>query len=78
MLPLVVPLPVYSDGIWIWSVGTGSELYQGLGAVVLGGMIVSTFFTLVLIPAGFSLVMNTEEKPGCKRCSAVESREQQP
>jgi HAE1 family hydrophobic/amphiphilic exporter-1 len=61
MLPLVVPLPVYSDGIWIWSVGAGSELYQGLGAVVLGGMIVSTFFTLVLIPAGFSLVMDTKE-----------------
>ncbi|MFM7865802.1 MAG: hypothetical protein ACKPHU_16425, partial [Planctomycetaceae bacterium] len=33
-------------------------LYQGLGAVVLGGMVVSTVFTLILIPAGFSLVMD--------------------
>jgi len=58
MLPLVVPLPVRADGVWVWSVGAGSELYQGLGAVVLGGLIVSTFFTLILIPAGFSLVMD--------------------
>jgi HAE1 family hydrophobic/amphiphilic exporter-1 len=61
MFPLVVPLPVWADGAWVWSVGAGSELYQGLGAVVLGGMIVSTFFTLVLIPAGFSLVMDAKE-----------------
>jgi hypothetical protein len=26
--------------------------------VVLGGLIVSTFFTMILIPAGFSLVMD--------------------
>ena len=58
MLPLVVPLPIRADGQWVWSVGAGSELYQGLGAVVLGGMIVSTIFTLILIPAGFSLVMD--------------------
>lgn len=35
--------------------GAGSELYRGLGAVVLGGLVVSTVFTLVLIPAAFSL-----------------------
>ncbi len=28
----------------------GAELYRGLAAVIVGGMIVSTFFTLVLIP----------------------------
>lgn len=60
MLPLVVPLPVLADGVWVWSVGAGSELYQGLGAVVLGGMIVSSLFTLVLIPIGFSLVIDAE------------------
>lgn len=60
MLPLVVPLPVLADGVWVWSVGAGSELYQGLGAVVLGGMIVSTIFTLVLIPIGFSLVIDAQ------------------
>lgn len=62
MLPLVVPLPIWADGAWVWSVGAGSELYQGLGAVVLSGMIVSTFFTLILIPAGFSLVMDAMVK----------------
>jgi HAE1 family hydrophobic/amphiphilic exporter-1 len=60
MLPLVVPIPIWADGAWVWSVGAGSELYQGLGAVVLAGMIVSTVFTLVLIPAGFSLVMDAQ------------------
>ena len=30
--------------------GSGSELYRGLGAVVVGGMLLSTIFTLVLIP----------------------------
>jgi HAE1 family hydrophobic/amphiphilic exporter-1 len=29
MLPLVVPLPARADGVWVWSVGAGSELYQG-------------------------------------------------
>lgn len=30
--------------------GTGTELYSGLGAAVVGGMVLSTVFTLVLIP----------------------------
>lgn len=30
--------------------GSGSELYRGLGAVVVGGLVVSTIFTLVLVP----------------------------
>ncbi len=43
MLPLVA------------SSGAGSELYRGLGSAVLGGLVVSTFFTLVLVPVVFSL-----------------------
>lgn len=39
MLPLVV-----------WP-GTGSELYRGLGSVVLGGLAMSTIFTVFLIPS---------------------------
>lgn len=31
--------------------GAGTELYRGLAAVIVGGMIVSTIFTLVLIPS---------------------------
>ena len=38
--------------------GAGSELYRGLGSVVLGGLVVSTMLTLLLVPAFFSLVMD--------------------
>lgn len=43
MLPLVL-LP-----------GAGSELYRGLGAVVVGGLLISTVFTLVLVPSVLSV-----------------------
>ena len=45
MLPLVV-MP-----------GAGSELYRGLGAVVVGGLLVATMFTIVLVPTVLSLAM---------------------
>jgi len=38
LLPLVI------------SPGAGSELYRGLGAVLLGGMLFSTLLTLILMP----------------------------
>jgi HAE1 family hydrophobic/amphiphilic exporter-1 len=38
--------------------GAGSELYRGLGSVVIGGLALSTIFTLVLVPALFSLVVD--------------------
>jgi HAE1 family hydrophobic/amphiphilic exporter-1 len=41
--------------------GAGSELYRGLGSVVLGGLIVSTIFTLVLVPTMFSLMLDLGE-----------------
>ncbi len=44
MLPLVV-MP-----------GAGSELYRGLGSVVVGGLLVSTVITLVLTPLVFTFV----------------------
>ena len=37
--------------------GAGSELYRGLGAVVCGGMIVSTVFTLIVVPLTLSIVV---------------------
>ena len=40
--------------------GAGSELYRGLGAVVLGGLLVSTIFTLVMVPTLFSLMMQAK------------------
>jgi Cu/Ag efflux pump CusA len=39
MLPLVI-VP-----------GPGAEIYRGLGAVIVGGILVSHVFTLVLMPA---------------------------
>ncbi|UCF01562.1 MAG: efflux RND transporter permease subunit [Deltaproteobacteria bacterium] len=38
--------------------GAGSELYRGLGSVVVGGLALSAIFTLFLIPALFSLVLD--------------------
>jgi HAE1 family hydrophobic/amphiphilic exporter-1 len=40
--------------------GAGSELYRGLGSVVLGGLLVSTVFTLVLVPTLFSLTLEAK------------------
>ncbi len=44
--------------------GAGSELYRGLGSVVVGGLIVSTVFTLFLVPALFSLVLDARAALG--------------
>ena len=45
--------------------GSGSELYRGLAAVIVGGMLISTLFTLILLPSLLRLGENsTEENPG--------------
>jgi HAE1 family hydrophobic/amphiphilic exporter-1 len=49
MLPLVV------------AAGSGSELYRGLGAAVVGGLATSTLVTLVLVPVVFSLGLDARE-----------------
>ncbi len=41
--------------------GAGSELYRGLGSVVLGGLLTSTVFTLVLVPMLFTLTFETQQ-----------------
>ncbi|MHC4997053.1 MAG: efflux RND transporter permease subunit, partial [Planctomycetota bacterium] len=38
--------------------GSGSELYRGLGSVVVGGLITATLFTLLLIPLLLSLAFD--------------------
>ncbi len=38
--------------------GAGSEMYRGFGAVVCGGLLTSTVFTLVLVPLVLSLVFD--------------------
>lgn len=41
--------------------GSGTELYRGLASVIVGGMLVSTLFTLILLPS--LLRMNEERGP---------------
>ncbi|MHC5210644.1 MAG: efflux RND transporter permease subunit [Planctomycetota bacterium] len=41
--------------------GAGAELYQGLAAVVVGGLVMSTLFTLFLVPALLTLGWDIEE-----------------
>jgi len=41
--------------------GAGSELYRGLGSVVVGGLLISTVFTLILVPALFSLFVDIRQ-----------------
>lgn len=48
MIPLVV------------STGSGSELYRGLGSILLGGLALSTMFTLFVIPALLAFVIRFE------------------
>ncbi|MBT8482379.1 MAG: efflux RND transporter permease subunit [Myxococcales bacterium] len=36
--------------------GSGSELYRGVGAIVLGGLLLSTLFTLFVVPTAFTLL----------------------
>jgi HAE1 family hydrophobic/amphiphilic exporter-1 len=41
--------------------GAGSELYRGLGAVLVGGLAVSTLFTLILTPVLMSLISDVQD-----------------
>jgi len=49
MLPLVI------------STGAGSELYRGLGSVLLGGLAISTVFTLFVIPSLLAFFIGFEK-----------------
>ncbi|RKY21781.1 MAG: AcrB/AcrD/AcrF family protein [Planctomycetota bacterium] len=44
--------------------GAGAELYQGLGAIIVGGLALSTLFTLVLVPVLLSLGQDLSERLG--------------
>jgi HAE1 family hydrophobic/amphiphilic exporter-1 len=61
MLPLVLPVPTITAEGWKLVSGAGSELYRGLGSVVLGGLVVSTLFTLILVPVSFSLALDLKK-----------------
>ncbi len=42
--------------------GDGSEIYRGIGAVLIGGIIFSTFITVLIIPALLMLSMQNKSK----------------
>ena len=42
------------------STGSGSELYRGLGSILLGGLALSTLFTLFVIPSMLAFVIGFE------------------
>lgn len=50
LLPLVI------------SVGSGSEIYRGLGAVIIGGLVFSTMITIFVIPCFLLFFLKGEEK----------------
>ena len=67
MLPLVV-LP-----------GAGSELYRGLGSVVVGGLALSAILTLIIIPPMLSLVVGPLEARRVRRAERLsEAQKPQP
>lgn len=59
LLPLVI------------SPGAGSELYRGLGAVLLGGMLFSTLVTLVLMPVMLGLCFRLRRSDSTARDAAA-------
>ena len=64
MLPLVV------------TPGAGSELYRGLGSVVVGGLALSAVLTLLIIPPLLSLVTATIERRGAAPRQTAEAAAQ--
>lgn len=54
--------------------GSGSELYRGLGSVVVGGLVVSTIFTLFLVPSVFSMVLDFRERLSIPSLNKIESK----
>jgi len=64
--------------------GPGSELYRGLGAVVVGGLVCSTLFTLLVVPLLFSLVVDAKLLVSRRKASelrgavAVEAEQEEP
>jgi HAE1 family hydrophobic/amphiphilic exporter-1 len=50
--------------------GAGAEMYQGLGSVLLGGLAVSTIFTIFVIPAILIFVIRLEKRKPNKEVSS--------
>ena len=46
----------------VFAPGAGSELYRGLGAVMGGGLLVSTIFTIVLVPLVMAVLVPDRQR----------------
>jgi HAE1 family hydrophobic/amphiphilic exporter-1 len=55
--------------------GAGSELYRGLGSVVVGGLTLSAVLTLVIIPPLLSVFVGTAEAARARRRAAAGTAE---
>ena len=42
--------------------GEGSEMWRPLGIVVIGGLLVSTFITLIIVPVVYGLISRSGER----------------
>jgi HAE1 family hydrophobic/amphiphilic exporter-1 len=68
----------------VLSPGAGSELYRGIGAVLLGGLLISTVLTLIFVPALLSLMLEMQGAIGrwwqsrVRAAEAVEPSHQSP
>jgi HAE1 family hydrophobic/amphiphilic exporter-1 len=58
--------------------GAGAELYQGLGVVIVGGLLLSTLFTLFLVPVLISLGLDARAALGRSREAVREDPELSP
>jgi HAE1 family hydrophobic/amphiphilic exporter-1 len=54
----------------VFSPGAGSELYRGLGSVVVGGLSLSALLTLLIVPPMLTLVVGPLETRALKRAAA--------
>jgi HAE1 family hydrophobic/amphiphilic exporter-1 len=56
--------------------GAGSELYRGLGSVLLGGLLVSTVVTLVLVPLLLGLCLRKPRQSGTAQATWADEAEE--
>jgi HAE1 family hydrophobic/amphiphilic exporter-1 len=63
--PILMSVITTVVGMWPLAAGggAGAELYQGLGAVIVGGLLLSTAFTLFLVPVLVSIGHDLRREP---------------
>ncbi len=62
----------------VFSPGAGSELYRGLGSVVVGGLSLSALLTLLIVPPMLTLVVGPLETRALQRAAEKERKTKRP